>query len=83
MAMIKSRKNEPTEHDIENIANKMADRTYGEEKDYQARTTIALPKSLLSELELKAFQNKQAGINPKSVSALIRESLVAFGYSKK
>jgi hypothetical protein len=83
MAMVKIRKKNPTEQEINEVTNQLADRTYGKEKDYQARTTIALPKSLLSELELKAFQNKQAGINPKSVSALIRESLMAFGYSKK
>ena len=81
--MVKPRKKTPTEYEINEVANQLADRTYGEEKDYQARTTVAMPKSLLNELELKAFKNKQAGVDPKSVSALIRESLIAFGYSKK
>jgi len=81
--MVKPRKKTPTEDEINEVANQLADRTYGKEKDYQARTTVAMPKSLLNELELKAFQNKQAGIDPKSVSALIRETLVAFGYGKK
>ena len=80
MALNKRGKKEDIVKQADNLADELADRTHGKSKDYQARTTIALPKSLLSQLELKAFQNKQKGIEPKSVSALVRESLTAFGY---
>ena len=43
-----------------------------------SRTTISLPKSLLTEIELRAFKNKQSGVEPKSVSALIREALESY-----
>lgn len=43
-----------------------------------SRTTISLPKGLMTEIELRAFQNKQNGIEPKSVSALIRAALESY-----
>jgi len=81
MALNKRGRKENIAKQADNLADELADRTYGKEKDYQARTTIALPKSLLSQLELKAFQNKQNGVEPKSVSALVRQALTEFGYN--
>lgn len=39
------------------------------------RTAITLPKSMHSAIEEEARQNKLAGNEPKTVSALIREAL--------
>ena len=75
-----------SEEDAEALANRLADRPYGEDRapecpDTLTRTTISLPERLLRELEDRALQNKRAGITPKNVSALIREALE--GYLRK
>lgn len=75
---------EVTEADAEALANRLADRPYGEEKkpplkpEMLARTTISLPEGLLRELEDRALSNKRAGVSPKNVSALVREALEAY-----
>ncbi|MFQ6283774.1 CopG family ribbon-helix-helix protein [Yersinia enterocolitica] len=75
---------EVTEADAEALANKLADRPYGENKkpslqpETLARTTISLPEGLLRELEDRALTNKRAGITPKNVSALVREALESY-----
>ncbi|EKN4689539.1 hypothetical protein [Yersinia ruckeri] len=70
--------------DAERFAERFADRVYGEEKkpvekiagkvvaEKMIRTTITIPESLLREVEGKAFENKQAGIEPKNISAVFR-----------
>ncbi|MFQ6292695.1 hypothetical protein ACLMO3_20355 [Yersinia enterocolitica] len=78
------RRKEVTEADAEALANRLADRPYGEEKKLSlkpetlARTTISLPEGLLRELEDRALSNKRAGVTPKNVSALIRDALEAY-----
>ncbi|AYB48331.1 hypothetical protein CJJ19_00995 [Candidatus Williamhamiltonella defendens] len=74
-------RNELTSEEADLLANRLADRPYGEEKKGQgsenemARTTISLSQSLLREIEDKALFNKRLGIKPKNVSAIIREAL--------
>lgn len=66
-----------TEKDAEKLAEKFADKPYGETKqnDEMTRTSFSLPKSLLLELEDEALRNKRAGVEPKSVSEIIRRAL--------
>lgn len=74
-----------TEAEAEALANKLADRPYGDEKvvteplkEILTRTTISLPQHMLREIEDLALHNKRIGIAPKSVSALIRDALDAY-----
>lgn len=72
---------QPPEEQIETFAGqaegepKKQTRTRKKEAEGVARTTISLPKGLMNKIEQKAFKNKQNGIEPKSVSALIRAAL--------
>ncbi|ATW29650.1 hypothetical protein BJP41_03985 [Candidatus Williamhamiltonella defendens] len=74
-------RNELTSEEADLLANRLADRPYEEEKKGQgsenemARTTISFSQSLLREIEYKALFNKRLGIEPKNVSAIIREVL--------
>lgn len=67
--------------EAEALANKLADKPYGDEAqpqqevEKQARTSISLPESLLQTIEDMARDNKRQGIEPKSVSAIIRDAL--------
>lgn len=68
--------------EAEALANKLADKPYGDdaaqpvtELEKQARTSISLPVSLLQTIEDMARDNKRKGIEPKSVSAIIRDAL--------
>lgn len=62
-------------------AEALADKPYGDEAqpqpeiEKQARTSISLPESLLQTIEDMARDNKRQGIEPKSVSAIIRDAL--------
>ena len=62
---------------IENIANELADRPYGEQKkdDSITRTTISLPCSILFKLEDLAKDNKRKKGEFRSVSAIIRHCI--------
>lgn len=62
---------------IENIANELADRPYGEQKkdDSITRTTISLPCSILFKLEDLAKDNKRKKREFRSVSAIIRHCI--------
>ena len=66
-----------TEKEAEKLAEKLADKPYGEVKNTEemTRTSFTLPKSLLVELEDEALRNKRAGVEPKSVSEIIRRAL--------
>jgi len=74
-----------TEAEADALANRLADRPYGDEKivtepsqEILTRTTISLPQHTLREIEDLALNNKRNGIAPKSVSAIIREALDAY-----
>lgn len=68
-------------YEAEALADKLADKPYGDEAqpqpeiEKQARTSISLPESLLQTIEDMARDNKRQGIEPKSVSAIIRDAL--------
>jgi len=81
MALNKRKKSNVTAEQADAVANQLADKPYGKQKEVVARTTIALPRSLLSKLEKVAFENKQNRIEPKSVSAIIRKALYNNGFS--
>ncbi len=76
-----NQRNNVTAADADALANRLADRPYGKEKklpviqEATVRTTISLPGNLLRALEDRALDNKRAGIEPKNVSALIRDAL--------
>lgn len=71
----------PEQADI--LANQLADKPYGQEKPNTkkvsegeiARTTISLPKQLFETLEDLAMTNKRQGVEPKNVSAIVRDAL--------
>ncbi len=60
---------------IENLANELADKPYGQAYDTLARTTITLPTSVLLKLEDIARDNKRKKNSLKSVSAIIRDCI--------
>jgi len=70
-----------TEEEAGRLADKLADKGYGDapradipqaKSEEIARTSISLPKSLLQLAEDKAMSNKRNGIEPKSVSAMVK-----------
>ncbi|MBS0057740.1 MULTISPECIES: CopG family transcriptional regulator [Yersinia] len=77
-----------TEAEAEALANKLADKPYGsdeketEKAEKQCRTTISIPESLLVTLEDLARENKRERKDPKSVSAIVREALGMYLFSK-
>lgn len=77
---IKKRSKEVSE-EAEKLANEIADKPYGKaspesNNEEMTTTSFALPTSVLYALEDIAKNNKRAGIEPKNVSALIREAIV-------
>lgn len=77
----------PSEAEADALANRLADRPYGGNKESiqeamkqesMTRTTISLPEILLRRLEDLALENKRAGVTPKNVSAIIREALEVY-----
>lgn len=71
--MALKKRTKPTSKEIDNIANELADKPYGQENEKNlSRTTITLPSSLLFELEDMARVNKRKSKPLKSVSAIIR-----------
>ncbi len=62
------------------LADQIADKPYGaaidvEESNELVRTSITLPRSLLTVVEDLALSNKRSGLEPKNVSATIRLAL--------
>lgn len=84
-------KHRVTAEQAEMLAEQLSDKPYGKEKqvgDSQeiVRTSISLPKSLLEALEDLTRNNKRRGIDPKTVSAIVRESIenyLIFGIKHK
>lgn len=76
---IKKRSKEVSK-EAEKLANEIADKPYGkapeESNDEMTTTSFALPKVVLYELEDIAQKNKRTGIEPKNVSALIRDAII-------
>ncbi|UCQ13144.1 CopG family transcriptional regulator (plasmid) [Edwardsiella tarda] len=73
-----------TPEQADELALRLADKPYGDpvksvpEKEVpekQCRTTISLHESMLLRVEDLALKNKRNGIEPKNVSAIVREAL--------
>ena len=60
---------------IENLANELADKPYGQYHNNLARTTITLPTSVLLKIEDIARDNKRKKSSLKSVSAIVRDCI--------
>lgn len=83
---LKSRKKEISNisnDEAEKLAKELADKPYGSEpekntNDELVRTSITLPQSMLNHIEDIAYQNKRAGVEPKTVSALIRQAVISY-----
>ena len=75
--MVIKKRNNSNQQKIEDLAKKLADKPYGEEKKESvlARTTITLPLSVLFTLEDMAKDNKRNRSNLRSVSAIIRNCI--------
>lgn len=75
--MALKKRSKVTDKQAEALADEIADKPYGGQKDNDkmVNTSITLPQSLLNKLEDQAFANKREGVEPKSVSAIIRKAL--------
>ncbi len=74
----------PNQAQVDALARELVDRPYGESRPAGAKKakplTISLPPDLIEQLEDRARENKRKGEGPKTVSALVREALGAFGF---
>lgn len=71
-----------SEDEADRLADRLADKGYGDaprenitsstKTEEVARTSISLPRSLLQLAEDKAMSNKRSGVEPKSVSAMVK-----------
>lgn len=78
-------RSEVTPEQAEALAQRLADKLYGEEKktaspetESLSRTTISLPTTLLRQMEDLAYVNKREGKDLRSVSAIVREALTNY-----
>lgn len=81
--MVLKKRDTVTDKDISRLADELADKAYGDVKkqssdDPLVRTTITIPRSMLTSLEDKALLNKRNGDDQKSVSAIIRAAVDAY-----
>lgn len=74
----------PSQAQVDALARELVDRPYGESRPAAAKKakplTISLPPDLIEQLEDRARENKRKGDGPKTVSALVREALGAYGF---
>ncbi|WP_261667019.1 CopG family transcriptional regulator [Erwinia mallotivora] len=73
-----------TSEQADELAQRLADKPYGDPEksvaekkmpEKQCRTTISLHESMLLKIEDLALKNKRNGMEPKNVSAIVREAL--------
>lgn len=68
---------------VDALARELVDKPYGESRSVSTKKakplTISLPPDLIELLEDRARENKRKGEGPKTVSALVREALAAYG----
>ncbi|WP_455233306.1 hypothetical protein [Geopseudomonas aromaticivorans] len=58
-------------------------RRYDPLDDEKAKSlSVSLPPSMISKIERQAQDNKQAGVDPKTVSGIIRDSLIKAGFGQ-
>lgn len=85
-------KKAPNPADIERLAQSLADKPYGEqmpasptqakipESEKAKPITISLPPALIESLQDQAITNKRAGLDLKTVSAIVKDALEKAGY---
>lgn len=85
-------KKTPNPADIERLAQSLADKPYGEqmpasptqtkipESEKAKPITISLPPSLIANIQDQAISNKRAGLDLRTVSAIIKDALEKAGY---
>lgn len=74
------KKREANIADVEKLAKELADKPYGEEANSNederlVRTSLSLPATMHETLEDMAIQNKRAGRELRTVSAIVREAI--------
>ncbi len=74
----------PSQAQVDALTRDLVDRPYGEPRAATVKKakplTISLPQELIEQLEDRARENKRKGEGPRTVSALVREALGAFGF---
>lgn len=63
---------------VEKLANELADKPYGEEvveEERFVRTSLSLSASMHEALEDMAIKNKRAGLDLRTVSAIVRKAI--------
>lgn len=74
----------PSLAQVDALARELVDRPYGESRPASTKKakplTISLPPDLIEQLEDRSRENKRKGEGPKTVSALMREALAAYGF---
>lgn len=71
---------------VEKLANELADKPYGgavNKEEKLVRTSLSLPASMHERLEDLAIQNKRAGRDLRTVSAIVREAIEGYLKSMK
>ncbi|MVF14816.1 hypothetical protein FT643_22015 [Ketobacter sp. MCCC 1A13808] len=73
------KKREARIEDVEKLANELADKPYGAQanstEERLVRTSLSLPASMHEILEDMARENKRAGKELRTVSAIVREAI--------
>jgi len=84
-----SERKTPSATDIERLAKSLADKPYGDSfleaskmpiSEKAKPIAISLPPSLIEKLQDQAIANKRAGLDLKTVSAIVRDALEKAGY---
>lgn len=76
-----------TSEAADELAKQLADKPYGgkailpDEVKKAKPISISLPPELIEQLEDRVRHNKRSGTGPKTISAIIRESLSGSGFS--
>jgi hypothetical protein len=76
-----------TSQAADDLAKQLADKPYGGKADVSDEVkkakpiSISLPPELIEQLEDRVRFNKRSGSGPKTISAIIRESLAVSGFT--
>jgi len=84
-----SERKTPSAAEIEKLAKSLADKPYGEnaletskmpDSEKAKPIAISLPPFLIEKIQDQALANKRAGLDLKTVSAIVRDALEKAGY---
>ena len=79
----------PNAAEIERLAKSLADKPYGQQGQTSAKmpesekakpVAISLPPAMIERVQDQALANKRAGLDLKTVSAIVRDALEKSGY---